>query len=256
MVYFYLTVYPVEALIASQLDPLQFGTYMATGSHKQTADQLVFFEVDAPFGEDFDWEHAKRECVAHPDGRLKHSVYLGVYRVLERVPVPRLKNVFLVTKDGRTLPLSCESYARPTSWPGYALYKEICPVSPLVASSLPPAEFGAYLVDQNNKVSVPRIVFADIRIIDMENTEFTGHVGGLYGTTKSDHLKECLRQVRENPSKRSKTVDRSYGMRFSYQSIGSGIFVSDALDFAFYPMPSIERLKSMNYDWGRSANMY
>ncbi len=256
MAYFYLTVYPVEALIASQLDPLQFGTYMATGSHKQTADQLVFFEVDAPFDDAFDWKYAKAECVTHPDGRPKHSVYLGVYRVLERIPVSQLKNVFLVTKDGRTLSLPCEKYVKPSSWPGYALYKEICPVSPLVASSLSPAEFGAYLVDQTNKVSVPRIVFADIRIINLDNPECSGNVGGLYETTKSDHLKECIQQVKDNPGKRSKTVDRSYGLRFSYQSIGSGIFVCDPLSFAFYPMPSVARIKAAHYDWGRSANMY
>lgn len=256
MTYFYLTVYPVEALIASQLDPSQFGTYMATGSHKQTADQLVFFEVEAPFGEAFDWEYAKAECITHPDGRLKHSVYLGVYRVLERVPISRLKDVFLVTKDGRTLTLRRGEYCEPSQWPGYALYKEICPVSPLVASALPPQDFGAYLVDQGNKVSVPRIVFADIRIIDLDNLEFSGNVGSLYGAARSDHLKECIQQVKNNPGKRSKTVGRSYGTKFSYQSIGGGIFISDPKDFAFYPMPSVERIKKEQYDWGRSANMY
>ena len=33
-VHYYLSVFPMEALIASQLDPMHFGAYMATGSKK------------------------------------------------------------------------------------------------------------------------------------------------------------------------------------------------------------------------------
>lgn len=253
----YLMVSPTEALIASMLESHEFGAYMATGSRKTAAEQLVFIELSGEFGNDFDWEYARRSCVPHPDGTPKHSVYLSVYRVLERVPLDVLGSLYLVTRDGRCLELHQEPLSPPLYWKGYALYKELCPVTPLVASSLPPEPFSRYLVDPTNHVSVPAIVFADVRIIDLENMEHTGNVGGLYDHGGGEHMLSCFEEIKNQPGKRSKTIDRSYGARFSYQSIGHGIYVARHKDgLVWYPMPDKETIKKYHYEWGRSANFY
>ena len=90
-VYYYLTVFPSEALIASQLNPEQFGAYMATGSKKGSAERLIFIEVEPGFGDYFDWKYAGERTVPHPNGDPKHSVYLSVYRALEHTPVDVMK---------------------------------------------------------------------------------------------------------------------------------------------------------------------
>jgi hypothetical protein len=67
----------------------------------------------------------------------------------------------------------------------------------------------------------------------------------------------CFEEIKNQPGKRSKTIDRSYGARFSYQSIGHGIYVARHKDgLVWYPMPDKETIKKYHYEWGRSANFY
>ena len=252
--HYYLMVSPTEALIASMLDSQAFAAYMATGARKTTAEQLVFAELTGEFGNDFDWEYAHRACVPHADGSPKHSVYLGGYRVLENIPLDMLGALHLVTQDGRSLALHQHPLTQPDPWRGYALYKELCPVTPLVASSLPPERFARYLVDPTNHICVPAIVFADVKLIDLDNHEHTGNVGGMYEHGGVEHLRACFNAIRATPGKRSKTIDRSYGNRFNYQSIGQGFFFARQKEgVTFYPMPTVAEIKKNHYEWGRSA---
>ena len=61
--YYYLSVFPMEALIASQLEPDQFATYMAIGSKKGSQEQIIFIEIDGGFAGAFDWKHAEEKCI-------------------------------------------------------------------------------------------------------------------------------------------------------------------------------------------------
>ena len=80
----YLSMIP-EALVASMLSPEEFGRYLAVGSHKRSSGAAIYFEVDPDFSSDFfDMNIVAERCVAHDDGTPKHSLYLGIYRVLER----------------------------------------------------------------------------------------------------------------------------------------------------------------------------
>ena len=84
---YYLSVFPTEALIASMLDPVQFGAYRATGSKRGSSEQIIFIGITGEFGDAFDWEYARAQCVPHANGDPKHSVYLSIYRTLERIPL-------------------------------------------------------------------------------------------------------------------------------------------------------------------------
>ena len=252
MIRYYLTVSPVEALIASELDPETFGCYMAVGSCKGSAEQLIYIEVEEGFGDFFDWDFAKQECVPHPNGEPKCSLYMSIYRVLEHVPLKYMKSLFLTTQDGRTLELPKSEYVPAEDWKGCALYKELCPVIPLVASPLPPGAFAKYLVSDAHKVQVPAIVFADIKILDQDNLEHSGNVGTV-SKLALDHIHDCIGQVALSGGKQTKTVDRSFCGKFTYQTIDTGIYAADSSGIVFYPMPSVETLKQKNYDWGRSA---
>ncbi|WP_422478128.1 hypothetical protein [Pleomorphochaeta sp. DL1XJH-081] len=255
--HYYMMVSPTEALIASMLDSSDFASYMATGPRKTTSEQLIFAELTGEFGSDFDWDYAHRACRAHPDGSPKHSVYLSVYRVLERVPLSHLGNLFLVAKDGRSLQLSPGDRPHPEHWRGYALYKELCPVTPLVASSLPPEPFSRYLLDSTNHISVPAIVFADVKIIDLDNPGHSDNGEDLYDYRGREHLRSCFDEVRKGPGKRSKTIDRSADIHFTYRSIADGIYFARYKDgIVFYPMPDRDEIREHHYEWGRSANFY
>lgn len=254
MIHYYLTVSPVEALIASQLTPEQFGSYMAVGYRKGSAEQLIFAEIEGGFGDHFDWEYAKEKCVTRPNGDPKCTAYLSIYRVLEHIPLQYMKSLFLTTQDGRTLELTQAEFEPAEDWMGCALFKELCPTTPLVASRLAPGDFANYMVNETNKIKLPALIFADIRILEQGNLRDSGNVGTV-SKMELDHIHDCLGQVAlsGNGSKPTKTVDRSFCGKFTYQTIATGIYAADSTGIIFYPMPDAETLRRDNYDWGRSA---
>ncbi len=249
--YYYLSVYPVEALIASQLPPEEFGRYMAIGKKYGSHEKIMFIEVEGGFGKYFDWKYADQQCVPHEDGSPKNSVWLGVYRVLEHVPVSVMKSLYLVTPDGRTLELPREDYSGDGDRREFYVYQELCPITPLVASRLTPKEFCAHLTDGSNKIWVPQVVFSDLKVIDFENPAATGNIGPTYDRNLN-HLRECVKAVTGGSAKPNKNVERSM-MSFSYQIINSGVYVGSTNEMVFYRMKNLDEIRRENYGWGRSA---
>ncbi|MFP4300921.1 MAG: hypothetical protein ACOC47_06490 [Alkalispirochaetaceae bacterium] len=247
--HYYLSVFPIEALIASQLEPEQFGQYMAIGSKNGSYEMIMFFEVEGGFGDYFDWDYAKERCVQHESGEPKHSVWMSVYRVLEHVPEKALGNLYLTTKDGRSLALEKGEYSGKKK--EYYVYQELCPLTPLVASVYDPRKFAAYMTDPTNKVTVPKVVFADLKVIDFNNPEDSGNIGGAYDRNL-EHLKDCVKDVLTNPEKPNKNVERSIAS-FSYQIIDHGIYVGAGDILVEYKMPSVEEIRQNHFHWGRSA---
>lgn len=251
--HFYLSVSPIEALIASQLDPDQFGQYMAIGSKNGSYERIMFIELEGGFGDHFDWDYARERCVAHENGEPKHSVWMSVYRVLEQVPLSAMRSMYLTTKDGRSLPLNPAPELPQEERPFY-VYQELCPLTPLVVSALPAARFARSMTDPANHVSVPSVLFADLKVVDFDNPEKTGNIGGAYDRNL-EHLKSCVHDVTNNPDKPNKNVERSVAS-FSYQIIGDGLFVGNGDGLLYYPMPTIDEIRRDHYDWGRSAMVF
>jgi len=251
--HFYLSFSPIEALIASQLDPETFGRYMAIGTRNGSREHMMFIELRDEFGDFFDWEYARTRCVSHPDGNPKHSLWMSVYRVLEHVPLEMMGTMYLTTQDGRTLALDPAPHYAPSTR-RFRVYQELTPLTPLVVSALAPTAFAAYMTDPTHHVSVPRVIFADLKVIDFENPDVTGNIGGAYDRNL-DHLQECVREVSDNPQKPNKNVERSVSS-FSFQIIGEGLFVGDREGLLSYTMPELATIRRDHYDWGRSAMLF
>ena len=251
---FYLSIFPMEALIASQLPALEFGTYMATGTTNGSYEKLIFIEVEGGFGGFFDWAHAAERCVPHESGDPKHSVWLSVYRALEHVPMDKMLSLYLATNDGRTLEIARQEYKAETNDRPYWVYQELCPVRPLVVSTYDPPTLSEYMTHDNVKVAVPRIAFADLKVIDFDNLEDTGHLGSTYDRNL-EHLKSCIGSVTSDHPKKVKNVERSKIESFGYQIIKHGIYIGSGRELVAYPMPSDAEIRMHHYDWGRSAQM-
>lgn len=254
-IHYYMTVFPMEALIASELEPGNFASYMALGDRKAAAEQLMFIEVNGDFGDFFDWDYAAKKCVPHSDGRPKSSLYLGVYRVLENVPLSALGSLYLVTKDGRSLVLDKTEYQAPQNWMGYALYREYCPMSPLAVSTLDPKNYGEHMTNEKSKVHVPAIFFADLKLGDPDNIENSGNVGQIYDKNR-EHLSSCVHALQDGKGKMTKIVDRSNYNSSFYQIVDNGLYFANQEGVAMYPMPGRDELKKIDYDWGRSALIF
>jgi hypothetical protein len=254
-IHYYLSVFPMEALIASQLDPAHFGSYMATGSKKGSQERVIFIEVEGGFSENFDWKYAEEKCVPYPDGDPKHSVYLGVYRILERVPLDALGTMYLTTRDGRSIGIEKSDYEwKANANTVYYVYQELCPLSPVIVSSLAAKEFGAYLNNPESKVFVPTILYADLKVIDLNDRVHTGNIGSLYDG-KIPHLTQCISEITGPDMKTSKTLTRTNVESFHFQTINYGLYVSSSAGICMYKMPTLDEIKEINYDWGRSANI-
>lgn len=252
--YLYLSLFP-EALVASQLPPEAFGTYYAVGDRKRSRGQALYFEVDpARCGAAIDLRLMDERCVPEPDGTLKRSVYLAIYRVLERVPVEALGRLYLATDDGRVLALSEAPLPAPdpSAPPALHLYQELCPGTLRAASRLDPRAFVRRLTDPREAVAVPRLAFAELTLGQLALDPRGGSDADLpYAAL--EHLRDCLEIVRDPAKKPVQTVMRALHAPLHFRTIASGFYLGAADALAFYPFPDRQALETTHYAWWRSA---
>ncbi len=252
-VYLYLSLIP-EALIASMLTPEEFGAYYAVGSKKKSSGQAIFFEVNPDFrSKYFRVQEGLSRCTPHEDGTPKASIYISVYRVLEHVPIQELGQLFITTPDGRTLGLK-HSDDLPSNDDGLHLYKEITPVTPLIASRLNPVDFYDLIIrNPTSLITLPAVAFTELRLGDLALDPALGQVRDL-PYVNMDHLREVLLDLKTKPIA-TKMVDRINPASFAYRTVKNGFFVGNENDLRYYPMLPADVLQKEHYRWWRSANM-
>lgn len=251
----YLIVYPSEALVASTLSAEEFASYLAVGPQHLSSGQLIFLEVDPQLkSSHFDLEYARRRCEQHTTGESKRSVYLSIYRSMELLPLEAFGTLHLVTKDGRTLPIAPQPEFPPETGEPPFLYQEICPVRPLIASTLSPVEFLRFMTSHQSPIHVPRLLFCDLQRGEKKDRYFDETLP----YRQIEHIRSCLEEVmadRPGNPKRTKTVGRTGQDDFLYRTIARGFFLGDSATKKFYPIPNREVLRAHHYPWLRSALM-
>lgn len=252
--YLYLSLIP-EALVASMLAPEDFGLYYAIGSAKRSRGQAIFFSVDRDKlnPDDFPLHEIDERCVPHSDGRPKTSIYLSIYRVLERIPREALLALHLATDDGRVLTLTPQAFVADGEERSH-LYQEFCPVNPRIVSRLNPAEFASFITDTGNNVAVPRIVFSELTLGNLKNNPEHHDIDNL-PYPNIGHLRDCLRALADAPTKSTKTVNRQMTQEVLYRTIRNGFFVGDADGITAFPLPSRDKLEREHLAWWRSAQL-
>ena len=246
--YLYLSLMP-ESLVASHLAPAEFGSYIATGSKKRARGQAIFFKLsDAYADKVITGELARRMQAREP----RRSLYLAIYRVLEQTPLDVIESIHLTTDDGRTLSLQPAPY-EPAPGPRFHLYQEFCPVTPRVVSALEAREFAAHITDPAEPVSLPALVFAELRLDRLgDDPEATGIDDLPYPNL--EHLRDCLRELRAKHGKPTKTVIRYLQQDVLFRTFTGGFYVAAAGGgLRYFPMPSQEQLETIYYPWWRSA---
>jgi hypothetical protein len=250
----YLSLMP-EALIASMLEPEDFGNYYAVGNAGTGQGEAVFLEVDPAFRDGgFPIDAALSRCVPHKNGEPKHTVYISAYRVLERLPLSALGRLYLVTRDGRSLALDRAS-APPADESGLHLYHELAPTRPVVVSSLGPRGFFELIIGKrDNFPALPAIAFAELGLGELASDPENGGVGDLpYENIR--HLRAVLAALKEKAIA-AKIFERCGPPSFSFRMIKNGLYLGRAQEgLAFYQFPGAAALKAAHRDWWRSANL-
>ena len=251
-IHLYMLCYRFEALVASHLEPEAFGRYMAIGTRKNTQGNVLFFEVDPQLKSSyFRLSDIVDRCLPLPDGSPKRSKYISSYRVLEHLEPSVLGKLYLTTADGRTLGLEPGSYDMSQEKPGIHLFDELCPVSPLVVSILPPGAFAKFMTSPENPVHGPRIFFGDM-LLDRDES---GHLAGYLPYQHPLHILDCIRELEQVAgSKPTKTISRTPRIHGFFRTVGSGFFVGDQRTIKFYPFPQRRELELEHSRWWRSAS--
>ncbi|MFH0736487.1 MAG: hypothetical protein V1773_17840 [bacterium] len=249
--YLYLSLTP-EALIASMLPPEEFGNYLAVGTKKRTRGQAMFFEVDPNFeSEYFNLKDIEEKCIPYPDGKLKSTFYLSIYRVLENIPLKNLLNLYLVTDDGKVLTLEKSEYNQ-VNGDNLHLYQQLSPVTPQIASKYNPIEFMKFVTNRTQPISVPKLVFVELILDDLANNPETASAENL-PYSNIDHLRDCLVSINIDKTKPTKTVIRYLQGDILYRTCKNGFFVGDQENLLYYHFPEKEELQGKYYPWWRSA---
>jgi hypothetical protein len=250
--YIYLTCNP-EALVASMLPPEGFGYYLSTGTKKRNKGQSIFFEIDLSKIESLiDMNSLNKRCVAKADGSPKSSVYLSVYRVLEAIPIAALKSLYLTTDHGCVLELKQAAYDKlKEEQNALHLFQELCPVNPLVASSLPPSVFLKRLTDASIPIVLPKLFFVELKLGELAANPLGGSAEHL-PYPNIGHLRDCLEIIRGEYEKHMKTVHRVFSGELLYRTIDTGFYVGAKDELAFYPYPRMKELEDTNYEFFRA----
>lgn len=250
----YMVVFPINALVASQLEPEKFGEHYIHGSAKHFHGKMVFVEVAIDFRDPyFDIDHYLAATVSHPDGGPKRTKFISSYGVLEHVDLKSLQNMYLVQPNGKTLPLEQRPYTAENK-PGLVrVYQEITPLTNLVASTLDQRAFAKYITSETKSKGCPRIVFTQYTF---EVDSFLSHnlnreiLSSPFPDTNAVRLHEYLKELKESPGKKTKTISlaSTFG-EASYSLIRHGFWIASGNEMAFYPMPSPEELNDKYYYW-------
>jgi len=250
--FIYLSVTP-EALIASMLPPKDFGEYLSTGTKKMNKGQAIFFEIDLNQIEHLiDMDSLNRRCVPKSDGSPKNSVYLSVYKVLEMIPLSAIKSLYLTSYNGRTLELKRTPYNQAAEAKNRLyLFQELCPVSPMIASDLPPSAFLKRLTDGSIPIVLPKLFFVELKLGDLATDPKKGSIDYL-PYTNVGHLRDCLENLTGEYEKRMKTVQRVFSGNLLYRTIDSGFYLGSKDEIIFYPYPTLTELETINYEFFRS----
>jgi hypothetical protein len=247
--YLYLSLTP-ESLVASHLPPVEFGNYFAVGTRKRLRGQAIFLELDLEKMKNLPLDYLNERLVPYQDGEPKRSLFLSIYRVLENTPLEVMKNLYLVTDDGKVLELSPSSY-KPVDQDVVYLYQQFNPITTRVASKLSPPEFINFLTDPGKPVNAPRIFMAELKLNRLARHPDAPIHDLPY--PNPDHLRDCLSKLMSSEQRLTKTVIRQFKGELSYRTIKNGFFVGDQEGYLYYPFPSTDELEAKYYSWWRSA---
>jgi hypothetical protein len=250
-IHFYMLCFRYEALVASHLEPIDFGRYMALGTQKHTRGNVLFFEIDPDLKSDyFKLDDIQKRCAPHEDGSPKRSKYISVYRVLEHLPLGAFDKLYLVTADGRVMYLSESQHPEENKEHDAHLFQELCPLSPMVASALQPSQFCKFITDPQNPIHIPRIFFADL----LAERDESGHLAGYLPYSDPMHILDCLKDVEKGLTKTTKTISRNPVLHGFFRTINRGFYLGDRTGVKFYRFPERRTLEVEYARWWRSAS--
>jgi hypothetical protein len=249
-------VYPVNALVSSQLSPERFAEHYILGGAKHFEGKMLFVEVDIAFRDPyFDIDRYLELTVPHPDSMPKRTKFISSYGVLEHMDLKALKNLYLALPNGKTLPLEQRPYTAENA-PGLVrVYQEITPLTNLVASTLDQRSFAKWITTETRSKGCPKILFTQYTFdVDQFLTQNVKRGSAIvispFPETNATRLFDFLSELKSMPEKKTKTISlaSAFGAT-SFAMIRHGFWFGSRSELVFYPMPSLAELNDKYHYW-------
>jgi hypothetical protein len=254
----YMIVFPINALVSSQLEPQKFGEHYTTGSARHFNGKVIFAELDVNYRNDyFKIDEYLERTVPHEDGSPKKTKFISSYNVLEHVSLDSLKNLYLTTTNGVTLALEAEEFNKDIPQGILRLYQEITPLENFVASNLNQKEFGNYITRESVSKGSPKICFTQIdfdieKFLEVNKNHDIIHID--LPNVNAFHFYDSVVELLDNPDKKTKTISLGSILRdLSYKVVRHGFWFVDGEKTKFYPMPALHELENKYYHWWKNV---
>ncbi len=253
----YMIVFPINALVASQLEPNAFAQHFTIGSAKHFQGKVIFARLNPEFRDPyFPIDEYLANTVPHPDGSPKRTKYISSYAVLEHIPFSMIEALYLVTANGHALELTPADYTAENAPGLIRIYQEVTPISNLVASRLDQRSFGHYLTMETRSKGAPAVCFTQIDLNIEEFLESSRNreiIPSPLPDNNPYRLLDCLVELDQDKQKLVKTVSLSSVLHsISYRLLRHGFwFYDNKGNMRFFPIPGIEEMESKHYDWWR-----
>ncbi len=252
--------YPNFALVASQLEPADFGRYYSVGSARYYSGKMLFIEMDINYrNEYFKIDEFLEQTVEHPDGSPKMTKFISSYRVLEHLSIEAMGSLYAATVNGDVLRLDAQPYSPAPSNSRISIVQELNPIQLLVASSYDHPTLGKHLTTPGNPRGCPKLCFTQIDLdVDRfledwaKNPFLAAPIPGVH----PQKLASVLEALKADSQPRTKSIGiQSIFDRVSYSRICNGFFVASQDELKHYPMPSQEVLQRDHYSWWKHSDM-
>ncbi|MGE5456881.1 MAG: hypothetical protein ACM3RX_00850 [Methanococcaceae archaeon] len=250
----YMIVFPINALVASQLEPDKFGEHYTMSSAKHFSGKVIFAQIDPNFRNDyFEIDRYLSLTVPHEDGTPKRTKFISSYKVLEYIDIEAIKDLYLVTTNGKVLPIKPAEYTAYNEPGRIRIYQEICPLETLVASNKDQREFGKFITTQTKSKGAPKICFTQI---DFNLDEFfrLNKNKEIFTIDLPDvnpyRFFDCIMELKANPDKLTKTISLGSLLKdISFKFLRHGFWFVSGEEMKFFPMPSMSDLENKYYYW-------
>lgn len=253
----YCILYPINALVGSQLDPAAFARHFNSGSSKYYSGKLIFAEIDPAFRHPFfPIDKVMAEVVPHEDGRPKATKYIATYRVLENIDYDAILKLHISTPDGQVLSLDSAPY-QAQHQPGLVrVFAEVSPINMLVLSDYNFQEFSSYITHPDNPVGAPKMFYTQVELDtddflkELETNPFLpSPIPEVHPSLLRDGILE-IRKVRNKHTKGLSMVNPLW--KISYRQIRHGFMFASQEKVRFFPMPALSDIEKNNYKFWKN----
>lgn len=258
----YVIMHPNYALVASQLEPTDFGRHYTTGSSRYYSGKVIFAEIDKNYRNDFfKIDELLKEVVPAADGSPKRTKFIATYRVLEHIDLSAFKDLYVTSVEGEVLALQQAPYERHHDSGYIRTFQGISPFRSLVLSYMTPPEFGEYVTDSDQPKGAPKVVFTQI---DLDVADFLRHIEANpfhHSPLPNVHpqkLRDQILEIKGNPAKRTKGISLDSAIDdLSFLRLRNGFWIASngfEGDIIYYPIPDAAELEQKHYAFYKSIS--